>query len=72
MSNILNQIKQSASCSKCGSKNIEVSTSLPKKDEGFSDALPRKIKDLLIPSNLGPLAGSYYIICKDCGHIDCM
>lgn len=59
---------QNCSCAKCGSKNVEISKSLPGKDEGFIGKGLRKLKDQF--SQSGPLAGCYIVICKDCGHIN--
>ena len=54
-------------CVKCGSSNVEVTTRLPSKNEVFFERLLRKSVDR--STRFGPLAGSYYVICKDCGHV---
>lgn len=54
-------------CSKCGSKNVEITSSIPKEDEGFLGMLRRKLLDSAIKT--GPLAGRIYVVCKDCGHV---
>ena len=54
-------------CSKCGSKNVEITSSIPNKDEGIFGMLRRKLLDSAIKT--GPLAGHVYVVCKDCGHV---
>lgn len=54
-------------CSKCGSRNVEITSSIPNKDEGIFGMLRRKLVDSAIKT--GPLAGRKYVICKDCGHV---
>ena len=63
----IERLKEHLSCEKCNSKNIEVSTSVPAKDEGFFWGLLRKLNDKT--TQFGPLAGRFFVICKDCGHI---
>ncbi len=63
----LDSIKKHSVCEKCGSKNVEVSTSMPSKDEGFLMGMLRKLNDTT--ARFGPLAGRYFVICKDCGHV---
>ncbi len=63
----LKDIKKHTVCAQCGSENVEVTTSLPAKNEGFLMGLLRKLGDST--ARMGPLAGRYYVICKDCGHV---
>lgn len=63
----LEKLKEQLSCEKCNSKNIEVSASIPSKNEGFLRGLLRKLNNNT--ARLGPLAGRFFIICKDCGHV---
>lgn len=60
-------ISKQMRCSKCGSKNVEITSSAPVKGEGFFGMLRRKITDSA--SRPGPLAGRKCIVCKDCGHV---
>ncbi len=66
MSNLA-EIKKHTVCAKCGSENVEVTTSLPQKNEGFISGLLKKLGDST--TRMGPLAGRYFVICKDCGHV---
>ncbi|SFS76761.1 hypothetical protein SAMN02910357_01720 [Succinivibrio dextrinosolvens] len=63
----LESLRKHLSCGKCNSKNIEVTTSLPSKDEGFIGGLLRKLNDST--TQFGPLSGRFFVICKDCGHV---
>lgn len=62
----LEKLKEQLSCENCNSKNIEVSSCIPSKNEGFLSGLLRKLNKT---AQLGPLAGRFFIICKDCGHV---
>lgn len=63
----IKSLKEHLSCEKCNSRNIEVSTSLPEKNEGFLVGLLRKLNDKT--RQFCPLAGRFFVICKDCGHV---
>lgn len=60
-------------CSKCGSINVELKRSYPKKNGNFLFSNLRtiidKMKVVLATKCDGPLGGISYVICKDCGHI---
>ncbi len=60
-------IRKTSVCPECGSRDLEVTSSMPGENEGFIGSQLRKLKDLLIPS--GPLAGTWFVRCRSCGHV---
>ncbi len=63
----LNDVQGHMVCSHCGSKNVEVTSSLPKENEGFFSKMLRKLSDRNY--RIGPLAGRMFVVCHDCGYI---
>lgn len=60
--------RTSIPCSKCGSKNTEIRNTPPGK--GVIGKLLAEIAELSsVFRPKAPLAGTEYIVCKDCGHI---
>lgn len=56
------------SCAKCGSKNTEIRNTPP--GRGVIGKLLAEIAELSSGFRpKAPLAGTEYIVCKDCGHI---
>ena len=57
-------------CSKCGSTNTEIRNTPPGK--GLVGKLLAEVSELssLFQPKAPPLAGTRYIVCKDCGNVN--
>ena len=59
-------------CSKCGSRNTELSDHPPYKNLDFVDRIKKFLLSLSpIGYNRFPM-GRKFIICKDCGYVSCI